>query len=100
MMKSLDFKVLTNLVDAKPFADAYTMVNMIAWQFDLSSPSFVPRLANYTPTFPNNSIINGVMPKDYRIQTRIPLPLQLSETTTRMKKWIRYFLSQPALENR
>lgn len=52
-MKSLDFKVLTNLVDAKPFADAYTMVNMIAWQFDLSSPSFVPRLANYTPAFPN-----------------------------------------------
>lgn len=41
-------KSLTNLVNAKPFGDAFAMVNMLAWQFYLLVTSFVPHLANHT----------------------------------------------------
>lgn len=37
-----------DLVDAKPLGDAFRMINMLAQQFYLLVPSFVPPLANYT----------------------------------------------------
>jgi hypothetical protein len=41
-------RALTDLVNAKPFGDAFPVVNMLAWQFYLPVASFVPHLANHT----------------------------------------------------
>ena len=41
-------KSTTDLANAKPFGDAFTMVNMLARQFYLPVTSFVPHLANHT----------------------------------------------------
>lgn len=46
-----------NLVDAEPFADALTMVYMLAWQFCLPIPSFVPHLADNTSVFTRETAI-------------------------------------------
>lgn len=42
---------MTDLVDTEPLGDAIGMVHMLAWQFHLLVPSFVPHLANHTSVF-------------------------------------------------
>jgi hypothetical protein len=43
--------VFNYLVNAKPFGNAFTMINMTAWQFHLLVTSSISHLANYTPVF-------------------------------------------------
>lgn len=43
-----------NLVDAEPFADAFAMVYMFAWQFRLPISYFIPHLTDHASVFAIN----------------------------------------------